>query len=158
MEKAELERVMMYPRPGTKAVLVEASAREQRKLQNFCVLAALERASTQGHAVAEMLSQYASKSGKIKVQGMGYMPGPAAKAKGTPLQRGKALQLMARIPSKVKQILEKAARKEGRPLSNYMLVAAVVRAAKGRRTSVKLLISKTDYAELRVEEPLVAAS
>jgi hypothetical protein len=49
-------QVVCYPRPKTKAVLVEASRRSKRALSSFMVLASLkEAAAIQGCEVADLI-------------------------------------------------------------------------------------------------------
>ena len=56
LKRGAAVQVVCYPRPKTKAVLVEASRKAKRTLSSFMVLAALkEAAATQGREITDLV-------------------------------------------------------------------------------------------------------
>jgi hypothetical protein len=67
-------------------------------------------------------------------------PGVGPKKTGTRLKRGQALQVMTYPRARTKALLVQVAREIGRPLSSFMIMAALMAAAKLRGREIGELI------------------
>lgn len=81
-------------------------------------------------------------------------PGPQASSKGTPINNGKALQVVTYPRERAKAVLVEYSRKCSQSLSAFLLIAGLEKAAKmkelatGRLYKAEDLIPEDEYAEL----------
>jgi hypothetical protein len=85
---------------------------------------------------------------------MKYIPtgrpsGPKPRSQGTPMERGKALQVMVYIRPKTKDVIAKYANANGKRMSNLLATALLKEIAQEKKCSVEELIPKNELEELQ---------
>jgi hypothetical protein len=79
----------------------------------------------------------------------GKPPGPKPRSQGTPMERGKALQVMVYIRPKTKDVIAKYANTTGKRMSNLLATALLKEIAQERKCSVEDLIPQNELEELQ---------
>lgn len=82
-------------------------------------------------------------------QKTGLPPGPKARSRGTPMERGQSLQFMVYLRPKQKDVIRKAADAAGQRMSNFIKQTVLKAIADEQGVPLQDILPKHEYEEMQ---------